>query len=206
MNILHLDSSARREGSVGRQLSQRLAAGLRGRVADANITHRDLDASLPLLDEALLTAMNKDPAERTSEEQAQAAVADGLISELEQADVVVLGVPIYNFGVPAALKAWIDLIARARRTFRYTDQGPLGLLADRPVYLVVTSGGTAIDSDADFATPYLRQVLGFVGLHDVRVVGADRLMITGEEGVQQAEARVDDAIAHHVASPVRQVA
>lgn len=191
MNIVHLDSSARRASSVGRRLTQRLVQRLSNGRDDVRVTRRDLDERIPLLSEALLSAVSLPPEERDLEQTRLASTADALIEELESADAVVLGVPIYNFGVPASFKAWIDLVARAGRTFRYTPQGPVGLLKDRPVYVVVTSGGTRLGSDIDFVTPWLRHVLGFVGLHDVRIVDATGLMTRGESQVARAEAVID---------------
>jgi FMN-dependent NADH-azoreductase len=104
--------------------------------------------------------------------------------------VLVIGVPIYNFGVPATLKAWIDMIARARVTFRYTDQGPQGLLTGKKAYLLVASGGTPVGSAIDFATPWLKHVLAFIGITEVEVIAAERLMIQGEAGRQQAIERI----------------
>ncbi len=194
MNILHIDSSARHTGSIGRALTGRLVAGMRAQNPHASVTRREADASLPLLDEALLSALAKPMGERDDAQRELTALPEQLIAELEAADLVVIGAPIYNFGIPAALKAWIDLVARARRTFRYTASGPVGMLADRPVYLVITSGGTALDSEIDFATPYLRHALGFIGLHDVRVIDATRLMVGGEARVAAARHAVDQAV------------
>lgn len=194
MNILHIDASARIQGSIGRTLTARLVAGLAG-TPGSSVTKREVDASMPLLDADLFAAVSLADAERDAVASELAALPDALIAELEDADAVVIGVPIYNFAVPAALKAWIDLVARARRTFRYSASGPEGMLRDRPVYLVVTSGGTALDSPLDFATPYLRHVLGFIGLHDVRVIDATCLMSDGEVRIAAAETAVDAAIA-----------
>ncbi|MEM6296134.1 MAG: NAD(P)H-dependent oxidoreductase [Myxococcota bacterium] len=194
MNILQLHSSARTQDSVSAALSRHLVDGLRARDPAATVTYRHVDASLPLLDEALMAAVSTDPTERTPEQAERAALPDTLIEELEAADAIVLAVPIYNFSVPAALKAWIDLVARARRTFRYTENGPVGLLRNVPVHLLITSGGVPVDSAADFATPYLRQVLGFLGLKDVRVIAADRLMAEGDGRIEQARAEIDDIV------------
>jgi len=108
------------------------------------------------------------------------------------ADVLVIGVPIYNFGIPAALKAWVDMVARARLTFRYTEQGPEGLLRVKRAYLVVASGGTAAGSAVDFATGYLRHVLGFLGIDDVEIIAADRAQVRGPaDTLNSALARID---------------
>jgi len=194
MKVLQIDASVRTEGSVSRPLTRRLATGLVGPRGEGNLTHRELN-DLPLLSAELLAAVAANAAERTAEQRALAALPDQLIEELEAADAVVIGVPIYNFGIPAALKAWIDLVTRARRTFRYGETGPVGLLADRPVYLVVASGGTALDSSVDFATPYLRHALGFIGLRDVRVIDATGVMVKGDAQVEAARTTVEQILA-----------
>ncbi|PWE17449.1 FMN-dependent NADH-azoreductase [Marinicauda salina] len=171
--ILRVDASARVEGSVSRALSARLADRLA--VPDGTVTVRDLAADpVPQVDAAWVEA-NFTPAEdRTDAQRAALAGSDALVAELQAADAIVIGVPIYNFSIPAALKAWIDQIARARLTFRYTENGPEGLLKNKTAWLVVASGGVAVDSPVDFATGYLRHVLGFVGIDDVRIVDASR--------------------------------
>jgi FMN-dependent NADH-azoreductase len=116
------------------------------------------------LDTDWVTANFTPPEERGEAERAALAESDALVAELKAADVLVIGVPIYNFGIPAALKAWVDLVARARVTFRYTEQGPVGLLTGKRAYLAVASGGTPVGSAIDFATGYLRHVLGFLGI------------------------------------------
>ena len=112
--------------------------------------------------------------------------------EIKAADVVLIGLPIYNFGVPAALKAWIDLVARAGVTFRYTESGPVGLLAGKRAIVTVASGGTEAGSDIDFATPYIRHALKFIGITDVLFVKADRLAVNPEGTLKAAEKAVAD--------------
>lgn len=188
--LFHLNASARTEGSVTRELSQRLVDRLAD--SDTQIISRDIGTSpLPLITESWVGANFTPDEERSPEQRETLALSDSLIAELEAADTLVLGVPIYNFGVPAAFKAWIDLVARARKTFKYTETGPVGLLEGKKAYLVVASGGTALESGIDFATPYLRHVLGFLGIHDVTVIGADQLMASGSEKVAASEAAID---------------
>ena len=188
-NIFHLDASARTEGSVTRRLSQQLVDALS--TADSRIVKRDIGlAPLPLLTEAWVGA-NFTPDEARTEEQRQIlALSDTLIAELEAADTLVLGVPIYNFGVPAGFKAWIDLVARARKTFKYTDTGPVGLLEGKKAYVAIASGGTESGSAIDFATPYVKHVLGFLGIHDVEIVAADQLMAAGDDKVAAAQEKI----------------
>ena len=108
--------------------------------------------------------------------------------------MLVIGSPIYNFGVPAALKAWVDMIARARLTFRYTANGPEGLLIGKKAYVVIASGGVPVDSAVDFATPYLRQALSFVGISDAEVIAADQLNKKAEESIDAARMRIAELI------------
>lgn len=184
--LLHINASARANGSVTRDLS----AALVEKLSDQNtrIISRDLGrCALPLLSENWVGANFTPDEARTPEQRETLALSDTLIAELEAADAIVLGVPIYNFGVPAAFKAWIDLVARARKTFKYTETGPVGLLEGKKAYVVVASGGTRLGSEIDFASPYIRHVLGFLGIHDVVLIGADQLMATGEEKIAAAQ-------------------
>jgi FMN-dependent NADH-azoreductase len=180
-NILRIDASARNDGSTTRQLSGQLVNHLLEQGYGAKVVHRDLALTPPaLLTEGWVGANFTDDADRSDEQKALLASSDELIAELEAADTIVIGVPVYNFAIPASLKAWIDLIARARRTFRYTEAGPEGLLKGKKAYLVVASGGVPVGSDYDFATGYLRHVLGFVGITDVTIIAADQQMMDGE--------------------------
>ncbi|MEO1322597.1 MAG: NAD(P)H-dependent oxidoreductase [Pseudomonadota bacterium] len=189
-NILHINASARTNGSISRSLSQAVVDTISS--ADTAVVTRDIGTSpLPLLNETWVGANFTPDDARTPEQREALALSDALIAELEAADTLVLGVPIYNFGVPAAFKAWIDLIARARKTFKYTENGPVGLLEGKKAYLVIASGGTPSGSDIDFATPYIRHVLGFVGIHDVSVVAADQLMSTGDEKIAAARETIE---------------
>jgi FMN-dependent NADH-azoreductase len=186
--VLRIDSSARTEGSVSRELSETLAANLAG--ADGEVVVRDLAAEVPaFVHEAWVGANFTAPDQRTPDQEQTLAASEALVTELEAADQIVIGVPVYNFSIPASLKAWIDLIARARRTFRYTESGPEGLLTGKTAWLVVASGGTALDSEIDFATPYLKFILGFIGITDVRVIDATRWGFLSEE--EQAAVRAE---------------
>lgn len=189
--ILQLHASGRRADSTSRLLSDELVRAIAQGEDTPSIVVRDLADGVPHVNEAWIEA-NLTPAEERNAAQREAlAVSDSLVAELRDADVIVIGVPIYNFGVPAALKAWIDMIARARLTFRYTHNGPEGLLNDKKAYLVVTSGGVAVDSLTDFATPYLRQVLGFVGIDDVEVVNVERINQRGDEAIHAARRQIE---------------
>ena len=187
--LLHINASARANGSVTRDLS----AAMVEKLSDQNtrIISRDLGRSaLPLLSESWVGANFTPDEARTPEQRETLALSDTLIAELEAADAIVLGVPIYNFGVPAAFKAWIDLVARARKTFKYTESGPVGLLEGKKAYVIIASGGTRLGSEIDFASPHIRHVLGFLGIHDVVLIGADQLMATGEEKIAAAQQEI----------------
>ena len=186
MNILQINSSARSEGSHSSRLATALVERVRASNPGASLTVRDLSRSqLPELDEAALQALFLPAAERTPAQAARVAQDDALIAEVQAADVVVLGVPMYNFGVPAQLKNWIDAIARARVTFEYTEQGPVGLLQGKRVYVALTRGGLYRGTPADTQVPYLQTVLGFLGMTDLQFVYAEGLAM-GPEAEQQA--------------------
>ncbi len=184
---LHLDTSARLEGSVTRDLTARIVRGL----APARVLRRDLARTpVPQIDADWVAANFTAPADRTAAQARTLALSDELVAELAAADTLVIGVPVYNFGAPAALKAWIDQVARAGLTFRYTADGPEGLLTGKRAILALASGGTRAGSDIDFATPYLRHVLGFLGITDVTVIAADRMALDGPASLEQAHAAI----------------
>lgn len=185
--VLHIDSSARIEGSVTRDLSAQIVS----RLGADQVIRRDLAAPLPLLDGAWVGA-NFTPADQRTDEQKQLlALSDSLVEELKQADTIVIGAPVYNFSVPSTLKAWIDLVARAGLTFQYTENGPIGLLEGKRAIIVMASGGTQAGSDIDFATTYLRHVLGFIGITDVEVVAADAMSIDAEGALAKAKTQIE---------------
>ena len=193
LKVLRVDSSARSEGSMSRRVADELIERLQESEGAVEVSVRDLAIEAPTFVDAAWVDANFTPAEERNEAQEAAlAESDALVAELKTADILVIGVPIYNFGIPAALKAWVDLVARARLTFRYTENGPVGLLRGKRAYLAVASGGTTVGSEIDFATGYLRHVLGFLGIDDVHIVAADRLMARGEEeAVRNARAQID---------------
>ncbi|XZG71101.1 FMN-dependent NADH-azoreductase [Chitinibacteraceae bacterium HSL-7] len=198
MNILQINSSARTQGSVSTQLANEVTAGLLARQPEARVVIRDL-ASQPVsvLDEAGLMALGTPAESRTAVQQARVAEYDALIAEVQQADAVVLGVPMYNFGVPAQLKHWIDAIARAGVTFRYTANGPEGLLTGKTVYVALARGGMHRDTERDVQTQYLKVVLGFLGMTDVRFIFAEGLSMAGhaDQSVATARTEIEQALA-----------
>jgi FMN-dependent NADH-azoreductase len=199
MKILQINASLRRDGANSTQLAEQVVSRLRAIHPDATVTVRDLALTPhPTLDEATLTALFTPAGERTPEQAARVALDDALIAELQAHDTLVLGVPMYNFGVPSQLKNWIDAVARNGVTFRYTEQGPEGLLKDKTAYVAFARGGRYRDTPADSQTPYLQTVLGFLGLTDVRFIYAEGLNMGAESaarGFAAAQADLEAALA-----------
>ncbi|KUO55932.1 MAG: FMN-dependent NADH-azoreductase [Sphingomonadales bacterium BRH_c3] len=190
--ILHITASIRSDESVSRDLSARLVRSL-AESHSAEVTTRDLSANdLPFVSAERFGANLTPASVRTPEQQELAAIADELIAELQAADIIVLGVPIYNFGVPATVKAWADLVARAGTTFQYTANGPEGLLRGKKAYLAIASGGTPVGSDFDFMTPWLKFFLGFLGIEVIAHVAADGIM--GQDGEAKIAAAKSQAV------------
>ena len=186
MKTLLINSSIRGNESISRSLSQALAEQIGGEVK-----HRDLTQGLHFISDHSFEAVQIPPSERDLNQQQLAGLADELIDELMGADNIVIGAPVYNFGPPASLKAWADLVARAGTTFRYTENGPEGLLVDKKAYIVAVSGGTPIGSEIDFMSNWLTFFLGFLGVTDVEIISADGLMSQdGSEKISAARAQI----------------
>ena len=190
LRVLRVDASARTEGSISRQLADVMLGELEERMPGLMVAERDLAPGLPFVDAAWVNANMTDPDVRTAGQCQTLAKSDELVAELMAADLLVIATPIYNFGVPASLKAWIDQVARARLTFHYTEYGPKGLLTGKKAYILVATGGTEVGSTIDFATPWLKFVLGFLGITDVEVIAADRGMTRGDAARQHAAEQV----------------
>ncbi|WP_424832606.1 FMN-dependent NADH-azoreductase [Ruegeria sp.] len=189
--ILHIDASARRDGSATRELSAQIVKHLNA----SRIIRRDLASPLPLLTEDWINANFTPADQRDAVQRDHLSLSDELVQELQQADTIVIGLPIYNFSVPAAFKAWIDLIARAGLTFAYTENGPKGLLEGKRAVLAIASGGVPVGSEVDFATNYARHVLGFVGITDIDVVAADQMAINADAALASARKAVTELAA-----------
>lgn len=191
--ILKIDSSALVETSVTRRLSGRLVENLLDHHSGAVVLERDVSPGLPFIDEKWVTANFTPVDQRTSEQRAILELSDQLIDEIRDADALVIAAPMYNFGVPASLKSYIDMICRAGVTFKYTDKGPVGLMRGKKAFLVVASGGTALGSEVDFVTGYLQHVLAFIGIDDVEVVAAARVK-ADENAIEVAELAASSAL------------
>ena len=184
--VLQINSSIHSEQGQSSALAAQFVETLRRRGAD--VVTRDLAREpVPHLDAGRFAAFLAKPEQRTAEQHAVAAYSDGLIAELRAADVLVLGLPMYNFGVPSQLKAYFDHVARAGVTFRYTQGGPVGLLTGKKAYVFATRGGVYAGSPLDTQTAYVRDFLRFIGIADVEFVHA--------EGLALGEAARDSALA-----------
>jgi FMN-dependent NADH-azoreductase len=180
-SVLFITSSLSGDASTSRLFGLELIDALRQDTPDARVVTRELtESSIPHLSMETLQALAQQPEQRTADQAARAAFADGLIEEVDAADVIVIAAPMYNFSLPSTLKAWIDHIARAGRTFRYTPNGPQGLLKDKKVFVALAQGGKHTGSPMDFVQPYLRGVLAFLGITDVSFVTAEGLAIDAE--------------------------
>ncbi|MGG7643313.1 FMN-dependent NADH-azoreductase [Rhodovulum sp. YNF3179] len=189
--ILRIDTSIRGARSVTRALTGRILDRLTAAAPAARVVSRDLSGGLPFVDAAWTDAAFTPETDRTPDQAQALALSDELIAELQAADTLVIGLPVYNFTVPTQMNAWIDQVARAGVTFRYTENGPEGLMTGKRAIVAMASDGTAEGSDVDFASGYLRHMLGFFGITDVSFVIADALMRGRDEKMQAAEARVD---------------
>jgi FMN-dependent NADH-azoreductase len=197
MKVLQINASARRAGANSTRLAETIVARLRVPSPDLELTVRDLARNpQPVLDEAALAALFTPAEQRSAEQAARVAIDDALIAEVQANDVIVIGMPMYNFGVPAQFKNWIDAIARNGVTFRYTANGPEGLLKGKKVYVALARGGRYRDSASDTQVPYLKTVLAFLGITAVHFIYAEGLNM-GAEAAQQgfAEAEADLAAA-----------
>lgn len=199
MKILQINASARREGANSTKLANTVVERLQAAQPGATLTLRDLAATpVSILDETALGALFTPADQRDASQAALVAEYDALIAEVMAHDVLVLGVPMYNFGVPVQLKAWLDAIARAGVTFRYTESGPEGLVKGKTVYIALARGGLYRDQPHDSQVPYLKTVLGFLGLTDLRFIYAEGLNMGPEaaaKGFAQAEADLAAALA-----------
>jgi len=195
VKILQINASARSEGSNSTRVADAIVAKLKSAHPEAVLELRDLARDPhPMLDEEALGALFTAPAERSAAQAARVALDDAVIAQLQSADAIVLGVPMYNFGTPVQLKAWIDAIARVGVTFRYTESGPQGLVTGKKVYVALARGGQYRGTPADTQVPYLKSVLGFLGMTDIEFVYAEGLAMGPEsatKGFDDARAQIE---------------
>ncbi|MFZ2855415.1 MAG: NAD(P)H-dependent oxidoreductase [Rhodocyclaceae bacterium] len=195
MKILQINASARSAGANSTRLADSITARLKAQNPSAAVELRDLASHPhPVLDESALGALFTPADQRSAEQSARVALDDALIAQLQSAETIVLGVPMYNFGVPVQLKTWIDAIARAGVTFRYTENGPQGLVHGKKVYVALARGGMHRDTPNDSQVPYLKSVLAFLGMTDVEFIYAEGLAM-GAEGSEKAFSAAEGQIA-----------
>lgn len=193
--VLQINSSLFAEEGQSSRLASAMTQGWRLRYPGDRVVVRDLARDpVPHLTAGRFRAFNTPPERRTAEQAEIVAYSDTLIEELRQADVVVLGLPMYNFGMPSMLKAWIDHVARAGVSFRYTADGPQGLLGDKKVYVLAARGGRYAGTAMDTQTAYLRNFLNFIGLRDIEFIYAEGLALGDEQrttALDAANATID---------------
>ncbi|SEK30864.1 FMN-dependent NADH-azoreductase [Pseudomonas sp. NFIX51] len=192
--VLIIESSARQQDSVSRQLTQTFIKQWQAAHPGDQITVRDLAVTpVPHLDINLLGGWMKPAGQRNEIEETSLQRSNELTDELLAADVLVMAAPMYNFAIPSTLKAWLDHVLRAGVTFKYTATGPQGLLNGKRAYVLTARGGIYAGSTADHQEPYLRQVMGFIGIHDVEFIHAEGMNLGGdfqEKGLNQANAKL----------------
>ncbi|MCV2867789.1 NAD(P)H-dependent oxidoreductase [Defluviimonas sp. WL0002] len=194
-HILRIDSSLKGEDSISRRLTGRIVARLAGAHPDARVTERDLSRGVPQIDAGWIGAVYTAPEARSADQASIADYSDRLLAEVKAADVLVIGLPVYNFGVPATLKSWIDHLARKGETFRYTQAGPEGLLKGKRAIIALSSDGTKLGSGVDFASGYVKHMLGFFGITEVEFVAADQMIFDAEGTIRAAEDRIESLAA-----------
>ncbi len=203
--LLVMDASPRKD-AVSRQLTNRFIDRVSAKFPNVRIIHRDLGASpLEQIDDELIDALRREPETLSARQQAARQASDQMIAEMDEADAIVIGSPLHNFTITAALRTWIDHVARPGKTFGYDPEtGPKGLLGDKPVYVLSARGGKYGDGSsedlhpADFQSGYLRHILGFMGLKDVRIIAANGMDMGPEpraEGLAEANGKIDAAVA-----------
>ena len=199
MKILQINASARSDGANSTRLADTITARLLANNPGATVELRDLASQPhPVLDEPALGALFTPADQRTPEQAARVALDDSMIAQVQAVDVIVLGVPMYNFAITAQLKNWIDAIAKAGVTFRYTENGPEGLVKGKKVYVALARGGRYRGTELDSQVPYLKTVLGFLGMTDVTFIYAEGLNMGADnaaQGFAQAQADLDVALA-----------
>ena len=193
MKIYQIDSSARKKGSTSRALAKKLLEKIR-KPGD-EIIYRDLDDEMLFVAGLTESGMSIPENERTDQHKKMFELSDKLVNELKESDIIIISTPIYNFGPPATLKAWSDLAARVKSTFKYSSDGKqIGLLENKKVYLVITSGGTKIGSKEDYLTPWLKHILIFFGIKNIQIISADQMSIDYEKSIKDAENQIKNIV------------
>jgi FMN-dependent NADH-azoreductase len=190
MKIYQIDSSARKEGSSSRALAKKLLDKIKK--SEDEVIYRDLDDEMVFVSGLTESGMKIDKKDQTEHHKKMFELSDTLVKELKESDIIIISAPIYNYGPPATLKAWSDLAARVGETFRFKPNGRReGLLKNKKAYLVITSGGTKLNSKEDFLTPWLKFILNFFGIDNVKTVSADQMALDYEKSIKDAENQIE---------------
>ncbi len=190
MKIYQIDSSARKKGSTSRALAKKLLDKIK-KPGD-EVIYRDLDDEMLFVSGLTESGMKIDEKDQSEEHKKMFKLSDKLVSELKESDIIIISAPIYNYGPPATLKAWSDLAARIGETFKFKPNGRReGLLKNKKAYLVITSGGTKLNSSEDFLTPWLKFILNFFGIDKVETINADQMALDYEKSVREAEEQIN---------------
>ena len=190
MKIYQIDSSARKDGSTSRALAKKLLDRIKK--PEDEIIYRDLNDEMVFVSGLTESGMKIEEKNQNEHHKKMFELSDQLVRELKESDIIIISTPIYNYGPPATLKAWSDLAARVGETFRFREDGRReGLLSNKQVYLVITSGGTKINSKEDFLTPWLVYMLNFFGIKKVDIIAADQMALDYEKSIKDAEAQIE---------------
>ena len=191
MKIYQIDSSARKEGSTSRALAKKLLDKINK--PDDEVVYRDLDDEMVFVSGLTESGMKIEEKDQTEHHKKMFELSDKLVKELKESDVIIISAPIYNYGPPATLKAWSDLVARIGETFKFKENGRReGLLRNKRAYLVITSGGTKLNSKEDFLTPWLKFILNFFGIEKVDIISADQMALDYEKSIRDAETQISN--------------
>ena len=191
MKIYQIDSSARKEGSTSRALAKKLLNKIKK--PEDEVIYRDLDDEMVFVTGLTESGMNIDAKDQNENHKKMFELSDQLVKELKESDIIIISAPIYNYGPPATLKAWSDLAARVGETFRFKPDGRReGLLKNKKAYLVITSGGTKLNSKEDFLTPWLKFILNFFGIEKVEVISADQMALDYDKSIKDAEKQIEN--------------
>ena len=190
MKIYQIDSSARKEGSTSRALAKKLLDKIKS--PEDEIIYRDLNEEMVFVSGLTESGMNIEKKDQTDHHKKKFELSDQLVKELKESDIIIISAPIYNYGPPATLKAWSDLAARVGETFKFKPNGRReGLLKNKKAYLVITSGGTKLNSKEDFLTPWLKFILNFFGIEEIETINADQMALDYEKSIKEAEEQIE---------------
>ena len=193
MKIYQIDSSARKKGSTSRALAKKLLDKIKK--PEDEVIYRDLNEEMVFVTGLTESGMNIEEKDQNENHKKMFKLSDQLVKELKESDVIIISTPIYNYGPPATLKAWSDLAARVGETFKFKPNGRReGLLKNKRAFLVITSGGTKLNSNEDFLTPWLKFILNFFGIKKIDIICADQMALDYEKSIKEAESQIKKII------------